>query len=365
MQSDLLHLGWPRRRFRRTTLGVPRAAKFVFSRDVCQGRRIEWTAPHAPMKGSSQASRTTRPARHAGRLEAARLGPREVVLSRGQHGEAGPLSRTAALERAGFRFGARGTQSSRSIMLREVGELLRALPPEASRADYTAAIVDDNVLAKPTGAARRATRQRLAELYALDPAVPLFRVLRRLWVLDRRSAHGRPLLALLTALARDPLLRLTAAHVLALAPGKELVRADFAAAIRVATGPRFNNAVLSRVAYNAASSWSQAGHLDGRRVRCAVRPTPASVAMALWLGETEGLAGLPMIDSWWAAVLDLSGGKMLPHAMEAARLGLIRLRAAGNVVEVSARTLDTGPWPTPGLPSRQKSYATSNLETAP
>ena len=35
---------------------------------------------------------------------------------------------TADLERMGFRFGARGTQSSRSIMLRELSELLDALP---------------------------------------------------------------------------------------------------------------------------------------------------------------------------------------------------------------------------------------------
>lgn len=281
------------------------------------------------------------------------------------------LTPTAALERVGFRFGARGTQSSRSMMLRELREILNALPPEASRSEYAAAIVDENVLGKPTGAARRASRQRLAELYALDPTVPLFRVLRRLWELDRHPAGGRPLLALLTALARDPLLRLTAGPVLALVPGEELVRAEFASAIRAATGSRFNSTVLEKVARNAASSWSQSGHLEGRasKVRRVVAPTPASVAMALWLGEAEGLVGLPLIDSRWAAVLDLSGGAMLPYAMEAGRLGLIRIRAAGNVVEASARTLDPGRrpglGPPEGSPSRHRSCAAPNLDSAP
>ena len=64
--------------------------------------------------------------------------------------------------------------------------------------------------------------------------------------------------------------------------------------------------------------------------------------MALWLGEAEELAGHGLIDSRWAAVLDLPGGALLPHALEARRLGLIRLSAAGNVVDVSARTLDLG-----------------------
>ena len=339
---------------------------------------VDRKAFHAQMNRSSRVPRTTGSAGGADRLQTAQLGDRKVVLPRGRDGETGrasivaeSLSRTAALECVGFRFGARGTQSSRSIMLRELREILRALPPEASRADYAAAIVDENVLGKPTGATRRATRQRLAELYALDPAVPLFRVLRRLWELDRRSARGQRLLALLTALARDPLLRLTAPPVLALAPGEELPRADFAAAIRAATGSRFNGAVLEKVVRNAASSWSQSGHLEGRtpKVRRGVVPTPASVAMALWLGEAQGLVGLPLIDSRWAAVLDLSGGAMLPYAMEAGRLGLIRLRAAGNVVEVSARTLDPGrrpaPGPPEGSPSQRKSCAAPNPESAP
>ena len=267
----------------------------------------------------------------------------------------------ASLERAGFRFGERGTQSSRHIMLRELGELLDAVPAGAGRLDYAAAIVDENVLGKPTLAARRATRQRLAELYALDPAVPIFRVLRRLWEFDRRDARGRALLALLAALARDPLLRLTAEPVLGLAPGEELVRGEFAAAISTRTGARFNDAVLGKVAGNAASSWSQAGHLEGRacKVRCIVAPTPVAVAMALWMGEMEGLAGHGLMDSRWAAVLDLSGGALLPHALEARRLGLIRLSAAGNVVEVSARTLDLGPRPDPSPRGSQLPHESS------
>ncbi len=253
-----------------------------------------------------------------------------------------PLRRTPALDQAGFRFGARGTHSTRPILLRELTEVLEALPPNASRDDYRTAIVDDNLLGKPTRATRLTTCQCLTQLYGLDPAVPLFRVLRRLWDFDRRDPHGRPLLALLAALARDPLLRLTGKPVLALLPGAEMVRQEFVAAIHSATGARFNRTVLKKVASCSASSWTQAGHLEGkvRKFRRTVTPTPAAVSMALWLGNAEGLAGPDLIDSRWAAALDLPGGALLPHAAEASRLGLIRLRAAGNVVEVSTGTLD-------------------------
>ena len=168
------------------------------------------------------------------------------------------------MQRLGFRFGRRGTQSSRSIMLRELSELLDALPPSASRVDYRTAIVEENVLAKATRSARLTTGQCLIQLYGLDPEVPLFRVLRRLWEFERNSPHGRLLLGVLTALARDPLLRITAGPVLGLGPGEELVRTEFAASIRQETGPRFNDAVLNKVAINAATSWTQSGHLEGR-----------------------------------------------------------------------------------------------------
>ena len=158
----------------------------------------------------------------------------------------------APAARAGFRFGDRGVHTSRTIMLAEIGDLLAVVPPDGVRADYTAAIVDENVLGKATIATRRWTNQRLGELYALDPRVPIFRVLRRLWPVD---VPGRPLLAMLCALARDPLLRSTAPAVLALPVGAELVRSSFLDDIRQAVGVRLNEAVLDKVARNAASSW--------------------------------------------------------------------------------------------------------------
>ena len=241
--------------------------------------------------------------------------------------------------RAGFRFGDGGTHTSRTIMLAELDDLFAAVGPDAARADYLAAIVEENVLGKATIATRRSTGQRLRELYALEPRVPIFRVLRRLWPID---VPGRPRLALLCALARDPLLRSTAPAVLALPVGAELVRSRFLDDIRQAAGARLNEAVLDKVARNAASSWAQSGHLQGRmrKIRTRVVPTPGCLAMALWLGALEGLAGRALLDSSWARVLDSAGSELLPLALQAKRLGLIHARAGGGVIEIDARQLD-------------------------
>ena len=224
-------------------------------------------------------------------------------------------------------------------MLAELGDLLAAVPPEGARADYAAAVVDENALGKATVATRRWTNQRLGELYALDPRVPIFRVLRRLWLVD---APGRPLLAMLCALARDPLLRATAPAVLGLPIGAELVRSRFADEIRQVAGARLNEAVLDKVARNAASSWAQAGHLRGRmrKMRTRVTPTLGSAAMALWLGALDGLGGRALLDCRWTRVLDRSGQDLLPAAFEAKQRGLIHARAGGGVVEIDTRRLD-------------------------
>src|SRR3989304_9303861 len=122
-------------------------------------------------------------------------------------------------EKIGFRFGAKGTHTSRTMMFAELSAALAAVAEGGSREDYAAAIIEGNCLGKATTATRRLTNQRLGELYGLDRALPLFRVLRRLWSAD---AAGRPLLALQCAIARDPLLAATVSPVLALPPGREL-----------------------------------------------------------------------------------------------------------------------------------------------
>ncbi len=128
---------------------------------------------------------------------------RDPIFGNGQQtGEIKP-----AWEKFGFKFGHKGTHTSRTIMFSEISILLNSLPCDAGRSDYLAAITESNALDKPTAATRKLTAQRLTELYTLDPVIPLFRVLLRFW---RDDVTGRPLLALLCALARDPLLRATA-----------------------------------------------------------------------------------------------------------------------------------------------------------
>jgi len=246
---------------------------------------------------------------------------------------------TASQRRAGLRFGDIGTHSSRTMMLAELTELLAMVPSDAGRDDYAAAVIEENVLGKQTVSNRRLTNQRLGELYGLDPRRALFRVLRRLWDLD---AAGRPLSALLCALARDPLLRASAPAVVGLSPGSELSRTSLTNALTAATGGRLNESILDKVARNAGSSWTQSGHLAGRvrKIRQRVEPSFGPIAFAFWLGSIQGLAGEDLLKTPWAQVLDASPGRLLDLALKAKQMNLIHVVTGGSVVEIDAAMLD-------------------------
>lgn len=224
-------------------------------------------------------------------------------------------------------------------MLEDVRDLFDHLPPDADRDAYAAAIIHRNLLAKNTDATRRLSNQRLGELYGLDVALPIHRVHRRLWDID---PPGRPLLALLCCLARDPLLRSTAQPVLTLPVGEELPRTSMLDALRNGSGDRLNENVLDKVARNASSSWTQSGHLVGRvrKIRQRVDATFGPVSFAAWLGESEGLAGERLLDSFWSRPLDCSSTALLDRLLQAKQRGLIRATVGGGVFDIDTSPLD-------------------------
>jgi hypothetical protein len=227
------------------------------------------------------------------------------------------------------------------MMLDDLTAILAAVPATATVADYSSAIIEGNCLSKQTVATRRHSFQHLRELYALDPQVPLFRVLGHLWAAD---PQGGSLLALLASLARDPLLLGTAASVIPLRDGAEFQRAAMRMAVSRTVGDRLNDSTIDKVARNAASSWAQSGHLQGRtfKIRQRVTATPGAMAFALYLANAAGFYGQEVLSSGWIRVLDCSTSAAIEIALEAKRRGLIDLRVAGDVFDLNLDRLDPG-----------------------
>jgi len=246
---------------------------------------------------------------------------------------------TREAEAIGFRFGAKGTHTSRTMMLEELGHVLEATAQGARRADCAAAIIEGNCLSKPTASTRRLSNQRLGELYGLDPAIPLFRVLRRLWDI---GTDGRPLLALLAAIARDPLLAATCPAIIAMPANAELQRDALKGGLQAAVGDRLNDSTLEKVCRNAASTWAQSGHLEGRtfKKRRTVLPSTTAVTFAIYLANAAGFRGAEIFSCGWLRVLDCDPSQARELTLDAKRSGLLDLRMAGDVVELNLSCID-------------------------
>ena len=235
-----------------------------------------------------------------------------------------------------------GTHTSRTMMLDELEALLDGCPPAASYDEYASAIVDDNLLRKATVATRRKSLRHLRELYALRASVPLFGGMRELWHDDPES---RPLLAVLCAAARDPLVRASFDVVADSAIETPLEAPAFARAIGTAFPGKFSPGVQSRIGRNLASTWTQSGHLHaarraGPKVRARVAARPAAAIYAMYLGHLDGQAGFALLATPWAAMLDADPSAMRGLAEEGGRRGWLDYASSGGMLEIGFSHLD-------------------------
>lgn len=249
------------------------------------------------------------------------------------------MTRVLQLERSlpedlGFRSGQKGVHNTRTMMLADLEVLLDEVPATASKADYRSVIVDENLLAKNTHSTRKYSARRLAELYGLDPEIPVFRTFRHYWGVA--SEEGRPLLAVLLALARDPILRLTADPILSMEVGEAFDKTVLQDVIAAETGERFSETSIKKISRMTGSSWTQSGHLEGRYNKTRQHPvcTAANTAYALLLGYMTGVRGALLFDTFWTHVLDANDHDVHERAKAASRRSLLTYRNAGGVIEV-------------------------------
>lgn len=241
--------------------------------------------------------------------------------------------RVALLAQLGFRFGTNGPHAARTMMLGDLRLLMSHTSPQATRSDYAAAVVDANVLGKPTRKARELAFRHLAALYALDASNPIFRAMRRLWPLND---DAQPLLALAVALARDPLLRATQTFLLAQSPGGVVGREAVESLIDAKDPCHFSPASLKAFAQRIGGTWTAAGYLQGkaRKIRVVPKFHPESVALLLFLGYLEGRTGQRLFSSEWTALFGAAQDELEALVSAASHRGLLVFMNAGGVKEV-------------------------------
>jgi hypothetical protein len=176
-------------------------------------------------------------------------------------------------------------------MLDELQRLLRYVhTPNAAKTDYLRAIIDENCLGKKSGITRKISADHLVNLYALDPAVLVFKALCFFW---NRDLAGQPLLALICAYSRDYVLNLAAPFVLKTREGMTVSKVPLEDYIAKKEDGRFSKATLESSVRNVLASLSKTGHISGRvnKIRSRAKATAGSVSYALFLGYLCGERG--------------------------------------------------------------------------
>lgn len=228
-----------------------------------------------------------------------------------------------------------GTNTSHTIVVPALQQLLSVADPGADAAAYEHAVLEQNVLGKDTNGSRKRTWRYLRELYMLRPDSLLFRALRDLWSDD---PNGQPLLAGLCALARDAVFRASADAIFDTDPGDDVTSADLARAVERVFPSAYNESTLAKVGRNTFSSWEQTGHLRAlartEKVRARPACTPATVAYALLLGHLEGVRGAALFDTIWSQTLDHPRSHLIELATIASQRSLIDFRHSGGVTDV-------------------------------
>lgn len=242
--------------------------------------------------------------------------------------------RVQALSAVGFSFERGGAHSSRTIMLDELSSLFEYVnQADARKKDYQRAIVEDNCLAKRSGKTRTLTFRHLVDLYGLDSQIVLFRAMRFFW---QRDTESRALLALLSAYARDSVLRTASKFIIDTPEGAMITRESLEKIIDDCESGRFSEATLKSTAQNINSSFTKSGHLIGKakKIRSRAGATAGSVAYALFLGYLCGSRGRELFETEFSKLLDCSFDRMLELTEEASRKGWIICKRIGTVIEV-------------------------------
>ena len=238
----------------------------------------------------------------------------------------------ASVGNAGLRISGGGGHQSKTLMLRELSALLS----EAGSRGLAAAIIavsSENLFGKTSGAASESALANLAKLYGIKAPPAIARALIRLWAVD---ATARPMLALLCALARDPLLRDAADVVMRTSLGGSLRWPQIAEEIERRHPGRFSPAMLKSLSQNCASSWTQSGHVSGKvaKTRTHAKASPEAAAFAALIAQYAGFGGPALLSSPWMVVLDAPPEERLGLLRRAQGRGLVRVRHAGAVFEL-------------------------------
>ncbi len=233
--------------------------------------------------------------------------------------------------------------ATRAACYADLQALLAAVDGTVSRAEYRRRALADNLLSRPTAAAREKAWKELAARYGLDGASPLFGAFlgeyRRASSEQDRALTAYLLFALRDRLVRDlgtewlfPYLRaapaeLRTADVLAFVRGRKRSHPEIGG---------WSAASCDNIASQYLSALREFGLARGSRPRFSVRPAPgaAPVRFLLRAQRLAGAGDLAALQSSRFRLLGLTLDEVVELLFRLNAKGCLRCRIQGDVVDL-------------------------------
>jgi hypothetical protein len=204
--------------------------------------------------------------------------------------------------RSGCRVEGGGVHASKTMML-PAASILLAQPAVLNVRELRRRVLDENILSMGSLSARLTTFCKLVQLYGLNTASILTRGLITLWPVST----ARPMLAIVCAVARDPLLRVSAAAIFNTKVGERVSSHEIRSVLEVKLAGRFRESTMAALAQRCVSSWAQAGYVTSgpERLRQRAVADPHAAAYAALVAIESGFVGQSILASPWLELLDV------------------------------------------------------------
>ncbi len=243
-------------------------------------------------------------------------------------------------EKLGFKSTKSGALLARSIMLNELSVLLNACKQESTLEQLEHAVLQENVLGKPTYSSRKKSFGHLVELYGLSNDLALFRTLRKF---HQEEPNSLPQLAIICAFCRDLQLRESFRLIEKLRPEANLIREDMEVHLERMFPDRYSEAMKKSLAQNVNTSWRDSGHLKGRskKQRIILQPTVHGTVFSMLAGYLMGLRGTMLTDSVFSRLVGVDPRQAISNLQAGAIRGWCKVRHAGDVLQIDFSPLLT------------------------
>lgn len=225
----------------------------------------------------------------------------------------------------------RTIHTARTMML---SELSQVMDHNVEGVEFSE-IMNANVSNKLSSSNLIQTNRHLKQLYSFDNNDILFKSFRHYWQLSNNVNRG--ILTLLFALTNDYLLSESIDVVISTEIGRKVAIETLGENIERYHPGRYSDNTRRSAAQNIASSWKQAGYIEGRikNIRTDANPDYTTVSFALLLSYINGDRGEFILSSKWVKALALNTEELRDLIKEAAKRDMLQYQHAGSVTIIS------------------------------